>query len=187
MYMGDLVLQDLKKRMEDAVEMVGKDLATVRTGRAKPALLESLKAEVYGSYMELREVASITAPDPSLLVVSPWDKTIVDNVVKAIRESDLGLNPVKDAGVIKVPVPSLTEERRKELARLVAQKVESGRVMMRQLRGEAKDEIEKLKGESGVSEDDIHRWLEEMQKITDEYTEIVEKLGEEKEQDLLTL
>lgn len=185
--MGDLVLDDMKRRMQGAVEVVQKDLASVRTGRAKPTLIEAIKAEVYGSYMELREVATITAPDPSLLIVSPWDKSIIDSVVKAIGESDLGLNPVKDAEVVKVPVPSLTQERREELVKLVAQKVESGRVMLRQLRGEAKEEIEKSKGESGVSEDDIHNWLSEMQKVTDEYTEEVEELGREKEQDLLTL
>lgn len=184
---GEDVLQELAKRLEGAVEIVRGDLATVRAGRAKPSLIESVKVEAYGSMMELREVATINAPDPSLLVVSPWDKGLVQAVAKGIQEAGLGINPVVDGEQVKVPIPLLTEERRQEMTKLVAQKVESGRVLIRQIRSEAKDEIEGLKGESGVSEDDIHRWLEEMQKAVDGHTEKIEGMGEEKEQELLTL
>src|SRR3989344_7535360 len=165
--MGEQILQELQSRLEEAVSVVAQDLATVRTGRAKPALVESVKVEAYNTTMTLKEVATISSPDPSLLIVSPWDKNLVVAVEKAIREANLGVSPVVDGAQVKVPIPSLTEERRVELAKLVAQKIESGRVLIRQIRGETKDEIEKLKGETGVSEDDIHRWLEEMQETVD--------------------
>lgn len=185
--MGDQLIQNLKRKLGEAVEIVVVDLATVRTGRAKPSLIENVKVEAYGSMMGMREVASINTPDPSLLIVSPWDKGLIEAVEKAIRDADLGLSPVVDGEQIKIPIPVLTEERRKELVKLVSQKIESGRVLIRQIRGESKEDIEKFKDEPGVSEDDIHRWLEEMQRAVDEYTEKIEELGKEKEKDLMTI
>ena len=187
MGMGEEVLQELKRKLEKSLEVVRDDLATIRAGRAKPALIEGVKVEAYGGVMELRELATITAPSADLLVVAPWDKSLVGVINKGIQAANLGLNPIVEGDQLKVPVPTLTEERRKELVKLVAQKVESGRVIIRQIRNEIKADIEELEGESGVSEDDVQRWLEEMQKMVDEYIGKVEELGKEKEKELMTI
>ena len=180
-------MQELKRKLEKSLEVVRDDLATIRAGRAKPALIENVKVEAYGSVMELRELATITAPSSDLLVVAPWDKSLVGVINKGIQAANLGLNPIVESDQLKVPVPTLTEERRKELVKLVAQKMESGRVIIRQVRNEIKVDIEELKGEPGVSEDDIKQWLKEMQEMVDEYTKKVEKLGQEKEEELMTI
>ncbi len=184
---GSDTLQKLRQDLEAVLAVVREDLSSVRTGRAKPSLVEGVKVEAYGTMMELREVATISAPDPSLLTATPWDKSLIAAVEKAIRASGLGLNPNVDGDVVKIPIPMLTEERRKELVKLVAQKIESGRVMIRQTRTEIKDEIEKLKDEPGVSEDDVEKWLVEMQKMVDEYNAKVEELGKEKEAEVMKI
>lgn len=185
--MGEQILESLIKRLEGVVGVVVKDLATVRTGRAKPSLVESVRVDAYGSSMELRELANIATSDSTLIVVTPWDASLTDAVMKGIRDANLGLNPMLDGQAVKIPIPALTQERREELVRLVAQKVESGKVMVRQVRTEIKEEIEVLKGQSGVSEDDIRRWLEQMQRSVDDYTAKVEQSGRDKEKDLLTI
>ncbi len=185
--MGEEILAELRQKLEKSLEVVSQDLATIRAGRAKPALIENVKVEAYGGVMELRELATITAPSADLLVIAPWDKSLVGAINKGIQAANLGLNPIVESDQLKVPVPTLTEERRKELVKLVAQKVESGRVIIRQIRTEIKNGLEALKGEAGVSEDDIQGWLEEMQKMVDEYTDRVEDLGKEKERELMTI
>lgn len=185
--MGDQILKQMLSRMDETVQVVKNDLGTVRTGRAKPSLVEGVKVEAYGGMMEVRELASITAPDPTLIVVTPWDKSLVNAISKGIAVSDLHLNPVVDGVTVKVPVPALTQERREELVKVVKQKIESGKVILRQVRTETKDEIEALEGKPGVSEDDVKRWLEEMQKTVDKYMGMVEELGEEKEQEVMTI
>ncbi len=187
MDMGDEILQELKNKLEKSLGVVKDDLATIRAGRAKPALIENVKVEAYGGVMELRELATITAPSADLLIVAPWDKSLVGAINKGIQAANLGLNPIVESDQLKVPVPTLTEERRKELVKLVAQKVESGRVIVRQIRNEIKEQIEALEGEAGISEDDIDNWLKEMQKLVDEYTDKVEELGKEKEKELMTI
>lgn len=185
--MGDAILKNLVVRLEAAIEAVKKDLATVRTGRAKPALVENVQVEAYGGMMSLRELASITAPDTTLLVISPWDKSLVNAIANGIRKADLNINPVVDGETIKIMIPSLTQERREELVKLTHQKLEAGRIMIRQVRTEIKVEIEDLEGEGGVSEDDTKRWLSEMQKKIDEYMGKVDSVGKEKENELMTL
>ncbi len=185
--MGEEILEELRQKLEKSLEIVSKDLATIRAGRAKPVLVENVKVEAYGGMMELRELATITAPSADLLIVAPWDKGLVGAINKGIQAANLGLNPIVESDQLKIPVPTLTEERRKELIKLVAQKVESGRVIIRQIRSEAKNDLESLKGEAGISEDDVQDWLERMQKMVDEYTDRVEELGKEKEKELMTI
>lgn len=185
--MGEDLISKLEADLKGAIDIVSQDLAVIRTGRAKPSLVENLKIEAYGSRVEMREVASISVPDSSLIVISPWDKSLVEAIQKSIRDSDLNLNPMVDGSQIKVPIPMLTEERRMEFVKQVAQKVESGKVLVRQIRGDTKDEIEKLEGQPGVSEDDIKRWLEEMQGVVDEYAKEIEEMGSDKEKELMTI
>jgi ribosome recycling factor len=181
------ILNKAKKQTEDLIGLVVDDLAGIKTGRAKPSLIENIKVEAYTSKMTLKELASISAPGPHSLIISPWDKTILEAIEKAVLASNLNLHPVVDNDLIRVQVPPLTEETRKDLVKLVAQKIESGRKLLRQLRNETKKEIEDLKGESGISEDDIKRWLENLQKLIDETTEKIEELGKAKEKELMTI
>ena len=185
--MSDVILANLKNRLEQSIEVVKKDLSSVRTGRAKPSIVEEVKVEAYGTYMSLRELATISAPDPSLITISPWDKSLVGAVAAAINKAGLNLNAVTDSDVIKIAIPPLTQERREELVKLVHQKIESGKVMIRQIRTEIKEEIEAQKGESGISEDSIKGWLESMQKTVDATIVKVEEVGRDKEKELMTL
>lgn len=169
------------------MEVVKKDLSSVRTGRAKPSLVEDVKVEAYGTLMSLKELATITAPDTTLILISPWDKGIVAAISSGIQKSGLNLQPIVDSDTIKISIPSLTEERRVELVKLVHSKLESAKVMIRGVRSEIKEEIEAQEGESGISEDSIKMWLESMQKTIDTYMLKIDELGKEKEKELMTL
>jgi len=182
------ILTQAKEQMEEAVELLASDLKTVKTGRAKPSLIEDLTVKAYNDQsMTLKELASISASDPHCLVVSPWDKNILKDIEKAIAVSELQLSPVIDGDLIRVKIPPLTEETRRDLVKLVNQKIESGRQLIRQVRNESKKEIEDLEGQSGVSEDDLHRWLEELQQLVDQYSQKLEDLGQQKEKELMAV
>jgi len=185
--MGEEILKHLAERLERVSELVRRELAMIRTGRAKPALVEEVKVEAYGSVMSLKELASITAPDPSLLLIAPWDKSLVAAIVSGIQKAELNLSPVVDGQVVKLPIPVLTEERRKELVKQVHHKVEEGKVLARQVRSEVKEEIEAQEGAGGVSEDDIKGWLKRMQEVVDREMVELERLAQDKEQELLTI
>lgn len=185
--MSDVILSNLKSRLEQSIEVVKKDLSSVRTGRAKPSIVEEVKVEAYGTYMSLRELATISAPDPSLITIAPWDRSLVGAVAAGVNKAGLNLNAVVDGDLIKIAIPPLTQERREELVKLVHQKIESGKVMIRQIRTEIKEEIEAQKGESGISEDSIKGWLESMQKSVDGAIVRVEEVGKDKEKELMTL
>lgn len=185
--MGEDILKDLVKRLENAMEVVKKDLSSVRTGRAKPSLVEDVKVEAYGTMMTLKELATISAPDPSLILIAPWDKSLVAAINSGLQKADLNLTPIVDGETVKISIPALTQERREEMVKTVNQKLESGRVMMRQIRSDIKEEIEKLEGESGVSEDDIKSWLTRMQETMDKYMKMVDDVGRSKEEELLTI
>lgn len=176
-----------QKQMEEVLRLVENDLKTIKTGRARPNLVEDIKVEAYQTTMSLRELASISAPDPHSLVVSPWDKTIIKNIEKAIAISSLHLASIVDGEIIRIQIPPLTEETRRDLVKLVHQKLESGRRLLRQERNDAKSKIEDSKGQPGVSEDDIKKWLEELQKLTDDFTAKIETIGKAKEQELMTI
>src|SRR5438874_13174033 len=158
-----------RTRMEKAVDDFRKELATLRTGRANASVLDSIRVDYHGTPMPVNQLGTVTVPDATMIVVSPWDPTVVPLIDKAIRTSDLGLNPTNDGKVVRVPIPSLTEERRKELSRHVHKLAEEGRNTMRQVRRDANDRLKKLLKDSLISQDDEKRGLDEVQKITDQH------------------
>ncbi len=185
--MSEAILANLKTRLDQTVEVVKKDLSSVRTGRAKPSLVEDVKVEAYGTVMTIKELATISAPDTTLIVIAPWDKGLVAAIASGIQKSGLNIQPIVDSDTVKISLPAPTEERRLELVKLVHQKIESAKVMIRQVRTEIKEEIEAQEGEAGISEDSIKSWLESMQKTVDLYMVKIEEQGKEKEKELMTL
>jgi ribosome recycling factor len=179
------MLDEMKTRMDHAIDRVRKDMASVRTGRATVGLLDSVHVEAYGSKVPLNQVASLSVPEPSLIVAQPFDPSLMKAIEKGIQQSDLGLNPSNDGKVIRIPIPSLTEERRKELSRHVHKQAEEGRNVVRQVRRDANDRLKKLLKEHAISEDDEKRGLEQVQKITDEHVKLIDELQKKKDQDLL--
>jgi ribosome recycling factor len=176
---------ELKSRMDGAIERVRKEMATVRTGRANAGMLDSVQVDAYGSKMPLNQVATSSIPEPAMIVVTPFDKGLLPAIEKAIRISDLGLNPSKDGAVIRVPIPSLTDERRKELSRHVHKQGEEGRNAVRQVRRDANDRLKKLLKEHKISEDDERKGLEQIQKMTDDHVKLIDELQAKKDAELL--
>ncbi len=185
--MSDVILDLLKTRLETTLEVVKKDLGSVRTGRAKPSLVEDVRVEAYGTVMTIKELATISAPDTSLILIAPWDKGLVSAIATGIQKAGLNIQPIVDSDTVKIAIPSLTQERREELVKLVHQKIEGGRVMVRGVRTEIKEEIEAQEGEAGISEDSIKMWLSSMQKQIDEYMLKLDELAKEKEKELMAL
>jgi len=181
----DKLLSETKQRMQKALEHLREELAGVRTGRANPALLEGVKVDAYGAKMDLRDLASINTPEPRLLVIQVWDAGNVPAIEKAIRESGIGLNPVTENNLIRVPIPPLSEERRREMIKLVGEKSENARVSVRQIRREVLEEIDKAEKKKKISEDDKFRFHEQVQKITDEFSNQVDTTVKAKEKELL--
>ena len=177
------LLTEAEQKMEMAVEHVASEFGTVRTGRANPQLLHRITVPYYGSPTPLQQLATISVPDPRLLVVQPFDKSTVGDIERALQQSDLGLNPTNDGSVIRIAFPPLTEERRKELIKVVRHMAEEGRVSIRTVRRSSKTDMEDLHGE--ISDDDIRRGEEELQKLTDKFTERIDKLLGNKEEELL--
>lgn len=176
-----------KGRMAKAVEALRRELATFRTGRASPALVENLRVDYYDTPTPLKQLATISTPEARLITIQPWDRQSLKAIEKAIQQSDLGLNPTNDGVVIRLVIPQLTEERRKELAKLVRKRVEEGRVAVRNIRRDAHEELRRLERDKEVSEDDRFRAEHELQKITDGFIEEIDKVGEEKEAELLAV
>jgi ribosome recycling factor len=183
--MIDAVLSDTKTHMEKAVVALRTDLQAIRTGRASPALIERLHVDYYGVSTPLNQVGSITVPEARMLVVQPWDKSALGAIEKAILKSDLGLNPTNDGKVIRVVIPYLSEERRRELIKLVHKKVEDGHVAVRNCRRECLEALEKAEKAKEISEDDLKRAKERLQKVTDSFIEKVDDTGQLKEQEIL--
>ncbi len=184
--MKDEVLQETRRKMDKVLEAMARDLSRVRTGRASVALLEGIKVECYGTTMPLDQVASLAAPESRLLTVQPWDSTVLGDIEKAILKSDLGLNPVNDGKIIRLPIPVLTTERRKELVKMVKKMEEEAKVTLRNVRREANEDLKELKKEKILADDDAHRGQDEVQKITDEYTKKVETQSAEKEKEIMS-
>lgn len=179
------VLRDAESRMAKAVEATQRELATLRTGRANPALVEHLRVEYYGQPTPLMQLATITVPEARLLTIQPWDRGAMAAIEKAIRTSDLGLNPSNDGTLIRLNIPTLTEERRREMVKLVHKRTEEGRVAVRNVRRDALEHLRGLLKEKLVSEDDERRAAEQLQRVTDRYIAEVEKLGMAKEGEVL--
>lgn len=175
------------QKVDQTLQHIQADLGNLRTGRASVQLVDTLKVEAYGTWMTLQELASISLPDSHLILIKPYDRSVLEAIEKAISKSDLNLQPIVDKDTIKLAIPPLTEERRKELVKVLYQKLESGRVMLRNVRTDTKKEIESQKGEDGISEDDIRADLEELEKRTKVGLEKIEQLGKDKEQELMTV
>jgi len=176
---------EVKKRMDGHIDHVRRELAGVRTGRASVNILDSVHVEAYGSQMPLNQVASLSIPEPSLIVAQPFDPSLMGAVEKAIRAANLGLNPANDGKVVRIPIPALTEERRKELSKLVHKYAEEGRNGIRQVRRDANEKLKKLLKEHKISEDDEKRALDEVQKVTDAHIKMIDELQKKKDQELL--
>ena len=176
---------EVKKRMDGAIEHVRKELGGLRSGRASVSILDPVHVEAYGSTMPLNQVASLSVPEPTLIVAQPFDPSLMSAIEKAILKSNLGLNPASDGKVIRVPIPPLTEERRKEMSRLVHKYAEEARNSVRQVRRDANDRLKKLLKDHKISEDDERRALEEVQKITDQHVTMIDEIQKKKDQELL--
>ena len=184
--MKEKILEDMKRKMNKVLEVMAQDLARVRTGRASVALLEGIKVEAYNSTMPLPQVASLAAPEPRLLTVQPWDPTLLSDIEKAIMKSDLGLTPTNDGKIIRLPIPALTTERRKELVKVVKKMGEDAKVALRNVRRDANDRFKDLKKDKQISEDDAHRAQDEVQKITDDFIKKVDAQAAEKEKEIMS-
>lgn len=185
--MIDDIKKDAADRMAKSVDALNGELAKIRTGRAHPSLLDHITVSYYGSDTPLKQVASVNAEDARTLVVQPWEQSVVKAVEKAIMESDLGLNPNTAGNVIRVPIPPLTEERRRDLIRVVRQEAEHARVAVRNIRRDANNDLKSLVKEKLISEDDERRGQEIIQKLTDQHVKEVDDLVAEKEKELLTI
>ncbi len=176
--------EDLTRRMDGALETLRRDFAGLRTGRASPALLEPVKVEAYGSEMPITQVGTIGVPEPRMLTVQVWDRSLVGAVERAIRDSNLGLNPSADGQIVRVPIPMLTAERRTELAKLGGRYAEGARVAVRGVRRDGNDQIKALEKKHEISEDESARWIEEVQKLTDGYIKRIDEVLAEKEREI---
>jgi len=176
---------EVKKRMDSTIEHVRKELGGLRTGRATISLLDPVHVEAYGATVPLNQVASLSVPEPTLIVAQPFDPSLMGAIERAVQKSNLGLNPASDGKVLRIPIPSLTEERRKELSRLVHKYAEEGRNGVRQVRRDANERLKKLLKEHKISEHDERRALEDIQKITDQHVTLIDDLQKKKDQELL--
>ena len=178
------ILKDAETKMQKALDVVSRDFSTVRTGRANPALLEGVRVEYYGTPTPLKQVASLSAPDPKLLIIQPWDIKSLPEIEKALLKSDLGLSPFNDGKIIRISVPPLSTERREELTRVVHKQGEEGRIALRNVRHSAKEGIEKLFKDKTIAEDDKFTGLDALQKLTDRYQAKIEEMLASKEAEL---
>jgi ribosome recycling factor len=176
---------EVKKRMDTQIEHVRRELGGVRTGRASVNILDTVHVEAYGSMMPINQVASLSIPEPTMILATPFDPSLMGAVERAIRASNLGLNPTNDGKVVRIPLPALTEERRKELSKLVHKYAEEGRNGVRQVRRDANDKLKKLLKDHKISEDDERRGLEDVQKITDQHIALIDDIQKKKDSELL--
>ncbi len=183
--MTDEVLGDAKLRMQKAVEATRREFASLRTGRANSALLDQIRVDYYQTLTPINQLATISVPEARLLVIQPWDKSATRDIERAILKSDLGLVPSSDGVVIRIPIPTLTEERRKDLAKIARKYAEEGRVAIRNVRREAKEMLEQFEDDGDISEDECHRGLERLQHLTDETIAHLDSLLHTKEQEIM--
>ena len=180
-------VEEAKKRMDDALDALRREFATVRTGKATPALLDTVRVDAYGSKMPLNQVATVHSPEPSMLVVQPFDKSIAQDIEKAIMSADLGLNPANDGNIIRVPIPPLNEERRREFAKVLHKMAEEGRISIRHARRTVRDELHKKVKEHEIGEDDARRREDALEKLTQEYTDRIDELLKHKEEEVMAI
>jgi len=185
--MIDDLMEELRGRMGKSVDVLQDELLGIRTGRASPALVERLQVEYYGTLTPLNQMASVAVPEPRLLVIRPWDPSALNDIERAIQKSDLGLTPMNDGKLIRLNIPRLTEERRRELVKLVARRVEDGRVAIRNLRRDALKDMQEFEKEKMISEDEFFRAKEEVQELTDEFITRIDEIGKRKEEEVMEI
>jgi ribosome recycling factor len=176
---------EVKRRMDSAIDHVRKELSGLRSGRASASLLDPVQVEAYGTAMPLNQVASLSIPEPTMIVATPFDPSLLSAIERAIQKANLGLNPASDGKVLRIPIPALTEERRKEMSRLVHKYAEDSRNSVRQVRRDANERLKKLLKDHKISEDDERRALDEVQKITDQHVTMIDEMQKKKDQELL--
>lgn len=181
------VLLDLDRKMKASLEHFRKELSRLRTGRANLGIFEDIKVDYYGVMTPVNQTARVGIPDPSLITVAPYDASVLEAIDKAIRSADLGFNPINDGKMLKIPVPPLDEERRREIVKKVKKMLEDEKTALRNLRREAKDFIEELEKEKEIGEDDKFKGLEELQKLTDEFTRKIEDVSAAKEKEIMQI
>jgi ribosome recycling factor len=179
------MFSEMKTRMDSAIDRVRRDMAGVRTGRAAVTLLDGVHVDAYGSRVPINQVATLSVPEPAMIIAQPFDPSLLKAVEKAIGSADLGLNPANDGKVIRIPIPSLTDDRRKELSRHVHKQAEEGRNVVRQVRRDANERLKKLLKGHEISEDDERKGLEQVQKVTDDHVKLIDELQKKKDQELL--
>jgi len=181
------MITDLTKRMDGALATLSKEFGSLRTGRASTNLLDSIQIEAYGAMLPMNQVGNVTAPEARMLMVNVWDKTMVKAVEKAIRESDMGLNPAVDGQTIRVPIPAPSEERRKEMAKIAHKYAEASKVAVRNVRRDGMDELKKQEKEKKISEDEMHTQSDKVQKLTDDFVKKIDELLVVKEKDIMSV
>jgi ribosome recycling factor len=182
--MASRTLLNIEEKMQISDEGLKRELATIRTGHATPALIEHVRVEYAGTPTPLNQIAGISAPEARLLVIQPWDKSIINVIEKAILKANLGLNPTNDGRIIRITIPQLSEERRQELIKIVRSRVEERRIAIRNLRREAMDELKSLEKDKELSQDELKRTLDQLQKLTDSFITSIEQTGRDKEAEL---
>jgi len=180
-------IENVRQRMDESLEAVRREFGTVRTGKATPALLDSVRVDAYGSKMQLNQVASISTPEAALLLVQPFDRSLMTEIEKGIMSAGLGLNPANDGQVIRVPIPPLNEDRRREFVKLLSKMAEEGRVSIRQARREGNDAVKALQKEGDLSDDEARRTTDEIQKLTDRYIALLDESLAAKEKEVMTV
>ncbi len=179
------IIKDAKRRMDGAINALHDELVKIRTGRATPTLLDGIKVDYYGQKVPLNQAATVTAPEPRLLVVQPWEKKMLAEIEKEIQKADLGLNPSNDGNVIRIPIPQLSEERRKDLVKLVHKFAEEARIAVRNVRRDANDHLKKLEKNHEISEDQLKDYLDDVQELTDEHIKKIDEIMKTKEEEIL--
>ncbi|GKW44876.1 MULTISPECIES: ribosome recycling factor [unclassified Planococcus (in: firmicutes)] len=183
--MPKTVLNDTKTKMENAIQAFSRELSSIRAGRANPSILNKLTVEYYGAPTPINQVAGISVPEARLIVIQPYDKTVMGDIEKAIMKSDLGLSPSNDGTVIRLAIPALTEERRKDLVKQVKKEAEEAKVGIRNIRRDANDDLKKLEKKSEITEDDLRSYSDDVQKLTDSYIAKIDEVAKDKEKEIL--
>ena len=181
------IINQCEQKMQKSIEALKKDFATIRTGKANPAILNGITVEYYGSPMPINQIASVSAPEPQMILIKPYDKSILKAIEKAIQTSELGFNPQNDGDVVRIPIPALTEQTRKDLVKQAKKIAEENKVAIRNIRRDGMDQLKKLEKDSLISEDELKRRSDELQKVTDKYTETIDKTAAEKEKDIMSI
>lgn len=181
------IINQCEQKMQKSIEALKKEFATIRTGKANPAILNGVSVEYYGSPMPINQIASVSAPEPQMILIKPYDKSILKAIEKAIQTSDLGFNPQNDGDVVRIPIPALTEQTRKDLVKQAKKIAEENKVAIRNIRRDGMDQLKKLEKESLISEDELKRRSDELQKVTDKYIETIDKTASEKEKDIMSI